>query len=104
MFGRRVAQEALRREHKVADIARDPVRIPFLLTPAEGNTLNRENVTQVVAGHDVVVSTIEPSENQPRSAVPEATQSLLEGVKRVGVKRLFVVDGTGTLKVAPGVR
>ena len=107
MIGLRVAQEALRRGHKVTAIVRDPARIQFRhpqLTPTEGNALNRESVTQVVAGHDVVVSAIKPSENQPWSAVPEAAQSLLEGVKRAGVKRLLVVGGAGTMEVAPGVR
>ena len=52
----------------------------------------------------MVVSAIKPSEKQPLSAVAEAAQSLLEGVKRAGVKRLLVVGGAGTMEVAPGVR
>ena len=71
MIGQCVAQEALRRGHEVTAIVRDPARIQFRhpqLTPTEGNALNRESVTQVVAGHDVVVSAIKPSENQPWSA------------------------------------
>ncbi len=107
MIGQCVAQEALRRGHEVTAIVRDPARIQFRhpqLTLTEGNALNPESVTQVVAGHDVVVSAIKPSENQPWSAVAEAAQSLLEGVKRAGVKRLLVVGGAGTMNVAPGVR
>ena len=74
MIGQRVAQEALRRGHEVTAIVRDPARIQFRhpqLTLTEGNALNRESVTQVVAGYDVVVSAIKPSEKQPLSAVAE---------------------------------
>ncbi len=107
MIGQRVAQEALRRGHEVTAIVRNPTRIQFhhpQLTLAEGNALDRERVTQVIARHDVVVSSIRPSENQPLSALAEAAQSLLEGVKRAGVKRLLVVGGAGTMEVAPGVQ
>ncbi|SRR5579884_744622 len=106
MIGLRVAQEALSRGHEVTAIVRHPARIQLRhpqLTLREGNALNPESVTQVVAGHDVVVSAIKLSDNQ-LSAVTEAAQSLLEGVKRAEVKRLLVVGGAGTMNVAPGVR
>src|SRR5579884_3780476 len=92
MIGLRVAQEALSRGHEVTAIVRHPARIQLRhpqLTLREGNALNPESVTQVVAGHDVVVSAIKLSDNQ-LSAVTEAAQSLLEGVKRAEVKRLLV--------------
>lgn len=107
MIGQRVAQEALRRGHEVTAIVRNPARIQFRhprFTLTEGNALNPDRVARVVAGHDVVVSAIKPSENQPLSVVAEAAQSLLEGVKRAGVKRLLTVGGAGTMEVAPGVR
>jgi uncharacterized protein len=107
MIGQRVAQEALSRGHEVTAIVRHPARIQFhhpQLTLTEGNALNPASVTQLVTGHDVVVSAISLSENQSLSALAEAAQSLLEGVKRAGVKRLLVVGGAGTMNVAPGVR
>ncbi len=107
MIGQRVAQEALSRGHAVTAIVRNPARIQFRhpqLTLTEGNALKPASVTRLVAGHDVVVSAIKLSENQPLSVVAEAAQSLLEGVKRAGVKRLLVVGGAGTMNVAPGVR
>ena len=107
MIGQRVAQEALRRGHEVTAIVRNPARVQFRhpqFTLTEGNALDRERVTQVVAGHNVVVSAIKLTEKQPLSAVAKAAQSLLAGVKRAGVKRLLVVGGAGTMEVAPGVR
>jgi putative NADH-flavin reductase len=106
MIGQRVAQEALSRGHEVTAIVRDLTSIQLRhpqLTIIEGDALNREHVTELVAGHDVVISAIRPSESQPWSAVAEAAQSLLEGVKRAGVKSLLVVGGAGTMEVAPGV-
>jgi putative NADH-flavin reductase len=106
MIGQRVAQEALRRGHQVTGIVRDPASIAFShpqLTVIQGNALNPESVTEVVAGHDAVVSAIKPSANQPQSALAEAAYALLAGVKRAGVKRLLVAGGAATLEVAPGV-
>ena len=107
MIGQRVAQEALSRGHEVTAIVRHPARVQFRhpqFTLTEGNALDQERVTQVVAGHDVVVSAIKLTEQQPVSAVAKAAQSLLAGTKRAGVKRLLVVGGAGTMEVAPGVR
>jgi putative NADH-flavin reductase len=56
------------------------------------------------SGRDEEVSAIKPSETEPLSALAEAAQSLFEGVKRAGVKRLLVVGGAGTMEVAPGVQ
>jgi putative NADH-flavin reductase len=106
-IGQRIAQEALKRGHEVTAIVRDPSRIELSnpqLTVKRGNVLNPDSVTQVVAEHDVVVSAIGPSQNQPAPALSEAAHSLLDGVKLAGVKRLLVVGGAGSLEVAPGVQ
>ena len=106
-IGQRIAQEALRRGHEVTAIVRDPSHVEFQhpqLTVTQGNALNPESVTRVVAGHDVVVSAIGPSQNQPPPALSEAAHSLLIGVKQAAVKRLLVIGGAGSLEVAPGVQ
>jgi uncharacterized protein len=106
MIGQRVAQEALSRGHQVTAIVRHPALMQFShpqLIVMQGDALNLESVTQAVAGHDAVISAISSSEKQPQSALAEAAQSLLEGVKRADVKRLLVVGGAGTLEAAPGV-
>jgi hypothetical protein len=107
MIGQRVAQEAIRRGHEVTAIVRHPAHVQFRhpqLTLTEGNAQSPERVTQVVAGHDAVVIAIKAPEKEPQSALAEAAQSLLEGVKHAGVKRLLIVGGAGTMEVAPGVR
>ncbi len=105
-IGQRIAQEALRRGHQVTAIVRDPAGVQISdpqLTVTQGNVLDPANVAQVAAGHDVVVSAISPR-GQSLQAVPDAAHSLLDGVKRAGVKRLVIVGGVGSLEVAPGLR
>ncbi|SRR5579884_2343782 len=105
-IGQRIAQEALRRGHQVTAIVRDPAGVQISdpqLTVTQGNVLDPANVAQVAAGHDVVVSAISPR-GQSLQAVPDAAHSLLDGVKRAGVKRLVIVGGAGSLEVAPGLR
>jgi putative NADH-flavin reductase len=105
-IGQRIAQEALRRGHQVTAIVRDPAGIQISdpqLTVTQGNVLDLANVAQVAAEHDVVVSAISPK-GQSLQMLTDAAQSLLEGVKRAGGKRLIIVGGAGSLEVAPGVR
>jgi putative NADH-flavin reductase len=105
-IGERIVEEALSRGHQVTAIARDTSGIdphPPDLVTAQGNVLNPDDVARTIAGHDAVVSAVGPrSDDDPRMLV-EAAHSLLKGMDRVGVKRLVVVGGGGSLEVSPGV-
>lgn len=104
--GQRILQEALRRGHTVTAVARDPSRIAEQnpnLTVVAGDMLDPQSVAEVVAGHDAVVSAYAPPQGSEQTIV-DATRSLIEGLKRAGVKRLVSVGGAGSLEVAPGVQ
>jgi uncharacterized protein len=50
-----------------------------------------------------VISAFGPKEGEEQTLV-EATRSLINGVKKSGVRRLISVGGAGSLEVAPGVQ
>lgn len=109
MIGQRILAEALQRGHQVTAIVRNPDRIQTThpnLKAVKGDALNVDSVAKLAAGHDVVVSSINYAYDG--SSTPQvftdAAHSLIEGVKRAGVKRLIVVGGAGSLEVAPGLQ
>jgi putative NADH-flavin reductase len=61
-------------------------------------------VTELVAGADVVASACVPPRDgtEPREPFLALNRALVEGVRAVGVRRLVVVGGAGSLEVAPG--
>ncbi|GCE28849.1 hypothetical protein KDA_43330 [Dictyobacter alpinus] len=107
MIGQRVLDEALRRGHQVTAIVRDPASMdlsnPNLVVVA-GNVLDIESVAQKVVGHNIVISTLGPGHDGDPEQLLTITHSLLDGVRRSGIKRLIAVGGAGSLEVAPGVK
>ncbi|WP_410771051.1 NAD(P)-dependent oxidoreductase [Fontibacillus sp. BL9] len=107
-IGKAVLEEALRRGHEVTAVVRDINKLNDLagrekLRVVTGDILMPESVAGSVEGSDVVISAYGPrfgAENE----LSEATRSLIEGVRRGGVRRLIAVGGAGGLEVAPGVR
>lgn len=110
MIGQRIAAEALRRGHSVTGIVRDPGRVTLSddnLHVVQGNVLDPAQVAELVAGHDVVVISVQPQfargETDTQMFV-QAAHSAHEGLQQAGVDRLIVVGGAGSLEVAPGVQ
>lgn len=107
--GSHVLTEALKRGHEVTAIVRHPEKITIqdpLLTVKKGDVLQEGEVAALVAGHDVVISTYNPGWHNPRiyDEFLEGAQSIQQGVKKAGVRRLLVVGGAGSLEIAPGVQ
>ena len=110
MIGQRVAREALARGHTVTAIVRDPARFNANfgdltdkgLTVAQGDARDAKSVAEAAAGHDAVVSAVGPSGGQPPAMLVETARALLAGLAEAGVRRLIVVNGAGSLEVAPG--
>jgi uncharacterized protein len=107
-IGRLIAGEAAARGHQVSAVVRDPSRVPAAqgVTARAGDVLDPDVVAEVAAGHDAVVSAIGPGHDgtgDPQ-VVAAAARSLIEGLRRAGVRRLVVVGGAGSLEVAPGIQ
>jgi putative NADH-flavin reductase len=105
-IGQRILKEALDRGHEVTALLRDLSKLNvqsdrFHKVVADAS--DADQVANAVRGHDIVISSIGPRPGQERTFV-ETTKSLIEGVKRSGVRRLLAVGGAGSLEVAPGVQ
>jgi hypothetical protein len=106
VIGRRIAQEALSRGHAVTAVVRDPGKLEIKdakLSSVKADALDAGSLAAAAAGHDAVVSSYGPGQAPP-SVYIEATKSIIEGVRRAGVKRLITVGGAGSLEVKPGLQ
>lgn len=100
--GSRVVAEALSRGHKVTAVVRDPARFHELHPAADarvGDAGNVDDVAQLSAGQDVVISATRPAPGNERE-LAAAAKALLAGLAQTGA-RLLVVGGAGSLTV-PG--
>ncbi|AZK45002.1 NAD(P)-dependent oxidoreductase [Paenibacillus lentus] len=106
-IGKAILAEALRRGHEVTAVVRNTVKLEGLedqegLHLLQGDILMPESIAKAVEGRDLVISAYGPKFGE-EDELPEAARSLVEGVKRGGVRRLIVVGGAGGLEVEPGV-
>lgn len=109
MIGSRIAAEALGRGHRVTAVARDPRKLEGgdpRLEVVVGDVLSADSVAEVVRGADAVVSAVGPglAPGADPQMLAASSHSLIEGLKRAGVKRVIVVGGAGSLEIAPGVQ
>jgi putative NADH-flavin reductase len=96
--GSRILTELVRRGHAVTGIARHPEKIAAGpgVTAKKGDVFDREGLTALLKGHDVVISSVHFTTSNP--------EILIEAARASGAKRYFVVGGAGSLEVAPGVK
>ncbi len=100
--GGRVVAEALARGHHVTAVSRDPHRLRGLPVAVElraGDATDPDQVAELSAGQDLVISATRPSPGREYE-LADVAAGLLAGLTRTGV-RLLVVGGAGHLTV-PG--
>ena len=106
--GSKVLAEALTRGHQVTALVRTPAALSTRagLDAAAVDVNDAAAVARAVAGHDAVVSAFNAPRGNPDFAALylKAVRSIIDGVKRSGVKRVLLVGGAGSLYVAPGVQ
>ena len=107
--GTALLKEALNRNIKVTAIVRNAGKIAIQhpnLEVVEGTITSAEQVATWSKGKDAVISAYNPGWSNPN--IYEETLTIypliLAGVKQVGVERLLLVGGAGTLFVKPGLR
>lgn len=95
--GSKILAEALDRDHKVTGIVRNTEKLKKHpnLTPQKGDANDAGSLSKLLAGHDVVISSVHFSASDYKT--------LATAVKESGVKRWIVVGGAGSLEVAPGM-
>ena len=100
--GSRVVAEALSRGHEVTAVVRNSTgsnNLPTGIKILTGDAGNVEDVAEISAGQDVVISAIRPDPGN-KSETVATTDTLMDGLAQTGV-RLLVVGGAATLTV-PG--
>lgn len=106
--GSAILQEALQRGHEVTAIVQhlEKIKPHPKVRPHKADVQKRAEVTQSVAGHDVVISAFNPGWSNPDiySQQVKGARSIINGVKKAGVKRLLFVGGAGSLEVKPGIQ
>lgn len=102
-IGQRIVSEAVQRGHEVTAVVREDLQAnKDKVKSVKGDVIDAQSVAKAVAGCDVVISAVAPS--QDLTMLTTAAHSLLEGLSQAGVKRLIVVGGAGSLEVAPGLK
>lgn len=94
--GSRIVDELLDRGHHVTGIARHPEKLPARdgLTAQKGDAHEPDYLATLLHGHDSVISAIR--------FIDADAHSLIDAVKKAGVKRYFVVGGAGSLEDETG--
>jgi uncharacterized protein len=94
MIGQRIATELADRGHEVTGVSRSG--------PVKGDV---HDAATLAKDYDAVVSAISPPRDgtEPEGPFLDAYRALIQGVREAGVRRLIVVGGAGSLKIAPGL-
>lgn len=107
--GSAILKEALDRGHKITALVRHPEKIKTMhpnLIIKQGDVFNIKTVIDTCKNTDAVISAYNPGWTNPNIAAEttQAYESIIEGVKKAGIKRLQVVGGAGSLFATPGKR
>jgi hypothetical protein len=105
--GSAILNEALERGHKVTGVVRHPERITTVnknLVVKKGDIFISDTVAEIYKTTDTVISAYNPGWDNPEIAKHTSMgyRSILNDVRKAGVKRLLVVGGAGSLFVSPG--
>jgi len=108
-IGGNIRKEALSRGLRVTAVTNSsPIEAAPNLTALTADLADTEAVAKIVSGHDAVISAYSPglrkySADEAAELIRRAHESLFEGVKLGGVKRLILVGGVGSLEASPGI-
>jgi putative NADH-flavin reductase len=106
--GAALLNEALDRRHAVTAIVRDPEKIATRdrLTVIAGDVYDAGSLAPSIKGHDALISAFNPGWKDPNLYDDQVrgTSSIIQAIKKAGLKRVLWVGGAGGLEVRPGVR
>ncbi len=96
--GQHLVQRALDSGYCIRALARDPGKLAVQnerLMVIQGSLSDAARVEQVVAGADAVLSVLGPTSNEPTFEISRGTTTIMEAMKRHGVRRLIISTGAG---------
>jgi putative NADH-flavin reductase len=102
-IGSAILKEALDRGHSVTAIVRHAEKIttthPQLIIK-EADVITAD-VASLVAGNEAVISAYNAYES---ATYVKAIHTIINGVKKAGIKRFLAVSGAGSLEIEPGLQ
>ncbi|MBG9521855.1 MULTISPECIES: NAD(P)-dependent oxidoreductase [Bacillus cereus group] len=105
--GQYVVKQALEKGVEVTAFIRNPSKIELVheqLYITQGDAFNKEEVTEAIAGHDVVVSCLGSSQGMKKSKeLEEMTKNIVAGMQAHNVKRIIYTASAGINKEIPGI-
>ena len=107
--GSKILAEALQRGHQVTAIVRNPEKIQpdKNLNTKKADVLNVDELSKLLAGHDVIVSAFNPARGVAGAHVydlhVQGHKAILAAAKKSGVKRFLGVGGAASLKTPEGI-
>lgn len=107
--GKAVLKEALVRGHQVTAISRHPEKVQEEnqhLTKIRGDVFVKEELANLLKGHDVVISAYNAGWANPNiyEDYLKGAQSIQEAVKLSGIQRFLIVGGAGSLFITPDIQ
>jgi putative NADH-flavin reductase len=102
LIGGELVRQGLLRGYEITALVRSPEKIRARderLHVVAGSPLNRALLSQTVAGHDAVVSTLGHTDLKPSSIVTDAARALIAVMATSSAKRIVIISST---LVAPG--
>lgn len=103
--GSSILEEVKGRNHSVTAIARNP-KTEENINWVHADVFNPEDLAKQLEGHDVIISAYNPGWSNPNiyEDFIAGSKSILEAVKKSGVKRYITIGGAGSLYVAPNLQ
>lgn len=108
-IGSNIRKEAVSRGLRVTAVTHSsPIDPEPNLVSLTADLADTEAVARIVSGHDAVISAYSPglrkySAEEAAELIRRAHESLFQGVRLGGVRRLILVGGVGSLEASPGV-
>lgn len=91
-------EQALAAGHEVTAFVRDPARLPVLherLRVVQGDVQDATPVEEAVKGQDAVLMVLGHTKSSPKNVLTQATENVLDAMKKHGVRRLVNLTGAG---------
>jgi putative NADH-flavin reductase len=92
--GKHLVDLALQRGHHITAFVRSPQKLPRHnhLTIVEGDPQHHDQLTRVLPGHDVILSTLGAIGREPTTLLSDCARSTVASAHASGVRRLCVVS------------